>query len=120
VGAVTTYIGYQQFDSTLTAYNQAATDLENIRDWWRALPPEEKADPANIDELVQHVEQVLDTELAGWVQKMTDALSELRKPNEPKDKDPDQASSNKEVPAPPLGDSAGAPNTIPAATASTP
>ena len=77
--ALTTYLSYQQTESTLTKYNQTATDLANVKSWWTALPPEEKAKQVNIDALVDHTEQVLQSELDGWVQQMQNALAELRK-----------------------------------------
>ncbi len=79
VTAVSTHLGYRQIEATLMTYNQAATDLENVKGWWQALPPDEQADPANLDKLVDHAEKVLESELDGWVQKMQDALAELRK-----------------------------------------
>jgi len=78
VTALTTYMGIRQFDNTLTKYNQAATDLENVKAWWISLLPEQQADLQNINKLAIHTEQVLETELDGWVQQMQDALAELR------------------------------------------
>lgn len=77
--AFTTYLSYQQTESTVTKYNQAATDLENVNSWWTALPAQEQAMQENVDTLVQHTEQVLQSELDGWVQQMQNALTELRK-----------------------------------------
>jgi hypothetical protein len=82
VSAITTYLGYRQIEMTITTYNQVRTDLANVMGWWRALPAPAKADPANVDTLVDHAEKVLELELAGWVQKMQDALAELRKAEE--------------------------------------
>ena len=79
VTSITTYLGYRQIEMTLTNYNQTATDLENVVGWWQALAPEAQADPTNVDKLVEHGEMVLESELAGWVQKMQDALTALRK-----------------------------------------
>jgi hypothetical protein len=84
VAGIGTYLAYKQTENTLTKYNQAATDLDNVRAWWNALPAEEQASPENIDSLVQHTEQVLHTELDGWVQQMQNALAELRKDQEAK------------------------------------
>ncbi len=80
--ALGTYLSYRGVDSTLTNYNQTAIDLENIKGWWTALRPDEQGDPANVDALVQHTEQVLATELGGWTQRMEDALANLRKDQE--------------------------------------
>jgi hypothetical protein len=78
VGAFTTYLGYQQTENTLTQYNQAATDLANIRTWWSALSDEEKEDRGHYSILVENTEKVLEGELAGWVQRMEDALAKLK------------------------------------------
>ena len=80
--AFTTYMGYRQTENTLKKYNQAATDLNNIRGWWNALTAEEQSVQVNIDLLVDHSEQVLQSELDGWVQQMQNALVELRKKQE--------------------------------------
>jgi hypothetical protein len=78
VGAFVTYLGYKQTERTLMKYNQSATDLSNVRAWWNALSAEEQADQKNIDSLVEHTEQVLQSELDGWIQQMQNALAELR------------------------------------------
>jgi hypothetical protein len=80
--ALGAYLSYRGVDSTLTNYNQTAIDLENIKGWWTALRPDEQGDPANVDALVQHTEEVLATEISGWTQRMQDALSNLRKDQE--------------------------------------
>ena len=82
VTAITSHLGYRQFEMTLTTYNQTATDLENVIGWWQALAPEAQADSANVDKLVEYGEKVMESEMAGWVQKMQDALVELRKDDE--------------------------------------
>lgn len=79
VAAIGTYLGYMQTENTLTKYNQAATDLANVKSWWNALSAEEQSLQENIDSLVDHTEQVLQSELDGWVQQMQNALAELRK-----------------------------------------
>lgn len=77
VAAFTTFQEYQQVENTLMRYNQAATDLANIRGWWIALPAEEQADQRNVDKLVEHTEKALQSEYTGWMQQMQDALAEL-------------------------------------------
>jgi hypothetical protein len=79
VAALGTYLGYRQTESALTKFNQAATDLSNVRGWWHSLSPEEQLLPSNIDLLVDYTEQVLQTELDGWVQQMQNALADLHK-----------------------------------------
>src|SRR5262245_14078839 len=78
VAACTTYLGYQQIETTFMKYNQAATDLANVQGWWMALSLEERADQHNIDTLVEHTENILHSEFTGWVQAMNDALKKLR------------------------------------------
>ena len=90
--ALGAYLSYRGVDSTLTNYNQTAIDLENIKGWWTALRPDEQGDPANVDALVQHTEQVLATELSGWTQRMQDALADLRKDREKESDDLRKAS----------------------------
>lgn len=108
VAAIGTYLGYMQTESTLTKYNQAATDLTNVKAWWNALSAGEQSLPKNIDSLVEHTEQVLQSELDGWVQQMQNALAELRKGpetapekeenREPKDQ-PEAGPANGDAPA---------------------
>jgi hypothetical protein len=89
VAAFGTYLGYRQTESTLTKYNQTATDLANVKAWWEALTSEEQAKKINIDSLVNHTEQILQTELDGWVQQMQNALADLRKGQEPSESKPE-------------------------------
>ncbi len=79
VAALGTYLAYRQTEGTLTKYNQAATDLANVKAWWSALSAEEQSRQVNIDSLVEHTEQVLQSELDGWIQQMQNSLAELRK-----------------------------------------
>ncbi|MGZ4924861.1 MAG: DUF4231 domain-containing protein [Halobacteriota archaeon] len=74
----TTYLGYRQTEATLTQYNQAASDLDNIEAWWIALPAADKASVKNVDRLVSFTEKILERELAGWAQHMDDALAKLK------------------------------------------
>ncbi len=76
--ALTTSIASRQLDETLVRYNQSAADLANVRDWWTKLSPASKRNPKNIDQLVEVTEKVLETELSGWVQRMENALAQLR------------------------------------------
>jgi hypothetical protein len=76
-GAFASFLELKEAEATLVAYNQAATDLEGIRIWWHALPDDDQAEQENKEKLVKYTETVLQTELAGWVQEMVDALAEL-------------------------------------------
>ena len=46
-------------------------------------------DQTNIEKLVENAELVLKNELAGWVQEMTDILSELYKESEQQEQQPE-------------------------------
>lgn len=76
--AAMAYLGAKQIETTLTSYNQTATDLENLLAWWTALLPDEQASAENVDKLVTTTEQVLADEQDGWAQNMTNALEALR------------------------------------------
>jgi len=76
-GTLTTYLHYQQVENTLMSYNQAATNLSNIKLWWVALPNEKKEDVKNILKLVEKTETALQNELSGWVQQMEDAMADI-------------------------------------------
>ena len=76
--ALTTSLASRQLDETLVRYNQSAADLANVRDWWTKLSPAAKRNPKNIDQLVEVTEKVLETELSGWVQRMENALAQLK------------------------------------------
>jgi hypothetical protein len=96
-GAFTTYLGYTQTENTLTKYNQAATDLENVKGWWNALSASEQSRTTNIRLLVDHAEDVLQRELDGWVQQMQDALTNLRRDQEKVfDKKPEETKDQKD------------------------
>jgi SLOG in TRPM, prokaryote/SMODS and SLOG-associating 2TM effector domain 1/Protein of unknown function (DUF4231) len=77
-GAATTYLEAMQLETTIMLYNQAATDLEAIRGWWTALPPDEQLRSRNVDRLVDRAERIARAEHAGWVQEMQDAMTRLR------------------------------------------
>ncbi len=77
VGALTTYLEAMQLESTIMLYNQAATNLEAIKAWWAALPPDEQVRRQNVDRLVERSERVMHGEHAGWVQEMQDAMTKL-------------------------------------------
>jgi predicted Rossmann-fold nucleotide-binding protein len=82
VTAISGFLGHRQVEGRLMMYNQTATDLENVRGWWIALPAEEQGDARNVDKLVDCVESLLGSELGGWLRKMQDALDDLRKDEE--------------------------------------
>jgi hypothetical protein len=79
VTALTTYMEYQQIESTLIKYNQSATDLFSVRTWWIALSETEQAKQYNIDQLVGQTERILQSEFRGWMKEMQETLADLKK-----------------------------------------
>lgn len=77
--ALTSYLGYKLSEDKLMKFNQARTELVNVRAWWNALSPDDQADQENVNTLVEHTEQVLKSELDNWVQLKQDVLAEVRK-----------------------------------------
>jgi len=87
VGALTTYLEYNQVANTLKQYNQATLSLINTKNWWVALG-EAQADQKNIDNLVDLVETTLQTESSGWVQQLQAALAKLHTQQMKQDENP--------------------------------
>ena len=104
--ALTTFLSFRQTESIVTKYNQTATDLKNVKAWWAALPPAEQAKQTNIDALVDHTEQVLQSELDGWVQQMQNALAELRKGQAQAAEKEEKRAAGGSAPPPTVGGSA--------------
>ena len=71
------YMGYLQVDNTIVTYNQAAAKLAGLERDWGARSPDQRT-PLAFEDLVRGAEDVLTTELAGWVQQMNDAMRELK------------------------------------------
>ena len=92
--ALTSSVASSQSEETLVRYNQSAADLANVKQWWTKLSPAARRNPKNIDQLVEVTEKVLETELSGWVQRMENALAQLKVEEEKgdgKDKPPADA-----------------------------
>lgn len=90
VTAIITLIRTHQYDALLTKHNQAETDLVNLRAWWESLSQRDRRDQANIDRLARLTDYILESENAGWVQRMQDALAELRESQQEQSIDKDQ------------------------------
>ena len=105
--ALTTSLASRQLEETLVRYNQSAADLANVRDWWTKLSPASKRNPKNIDQLVEVTEKVLETELSGWVQRMENALAQLKAEEEKGEESGGDKSQpkNEGTPPPPQPDS---------------
>ncbi|NEO29105.1 MAG: DUF4231 domain-containing protein [Symploca sp. SIO3C6] len=69
------FLEIKRVEATLIAYNQAADDLYDISTWWSSLSDQAKLD--NFELLVLKTETTIQSENAGWVQEMNDALTEL-------------------------------------------
>jgi hypothetical protein len=95
--ALVSVLAYRQVESTLTTYNQTATDLENILAWWTSLEPAEQAEAANIEALADHTEDALGAELASWTQRMSDALEKLREAQTRKEEGAEQGKDKEQV-----------------------
>jgi hypothetical protein len=74
-GAALAHLGYLQVDNTIVAYNQSAARLAGLERELRAGQIDKRS-PQALHDLVTRGEAVLTTELAGWVQQMTDAMQE--------------------------------------------
>jgi hypothetical protein len=97
VGAMTTYLEYNQIANTLKQYNQAALSLINTKNWWVALG-EAQAEQKNIDKLVDLVETTLQTESSGWVQQLQSALAKLHTQQAKQDENPPTNQEGKKGP----------------------
>ncbi len=75
--AALAYLGYLQIDNTVVTYNQAAAKLAGLEREWRTRSPAQR-NSAALRDLVTRGEAVLTTELAGWVQQMSDTLEDLK------------------------------------------
>lgn len=75
--ALASFLEFKRVETNLISCNTAASDLYDIRSWWRALPEAARHQKANIEALVNSTEQIIQGENASWVQEMRDALAEL-------------------------------------------
>ena len=71
------FLEFKRVETNLISCNVAASDLYDIRAWWRSLPQRARKQQSNIEALVNSTEQVIQGENASWVQEMRDALAEL-------------------------------------------
>ncbi|MBW4470113.1 MAG: DUF4231 domain-containing protein [Stenomitos rutilans HA7619-LM2] len=75
--AVTAFLEFRRVETNVVSCNISAADLYDIRVWWHALSPEARTQRVNIETLVASTEAVLQTENAGWLQEMREALAEI-------------------------------------------
>ncbi len=97
--ALTSYLEFKRVDTNVVACNLAASDLYDIRVWWHALSPEARGQQFNIETLVSSTEAVLQTENAGWLQEMREALAEIYKEKQEANKEKVTLALPGEVPA---------------------
>lgn len=76
VTALAAWVANLKLDPNLVKYNQTAADLSNLRVWWNTLSPDDKTKPDNKETLVNKTEDILEKELAGWVQQMEETTEE--------------------------------------------
>lgn len=77
VAALGSFLEFKRVETNLIACNLAASDLYDIRTWWRALPESSKQLSANKETLVKSAEAVIQGENASWLSEMREALSEI-------------------------------------------
>ena len=59
VGASISFLEFHKVEFSLTKYNKAATDLNNVEVMWTALSADQKRKPENINKLVIDTEKIL-------------------------------------------------------------
>jgi hypothetical protein len=74
VMALTAHLGYQQSESRIMKYQQAAIELENLKAWWGALSLEEQEEPRHFEALVEGTEAILRREVAGWAKELKEVF----------------------------------------------
>ncbi len=82
--AFASFLEFKRVETNVIACNLSAADLYDIRIWWNALSPATQSQQENVELLVASTERVLQTENAGWLQEMREALAEIyREKKEP-------------------------------------
>jgi TRPM family ion channel/conflict system pore-forming effector with SLATT domain/uncharacterized protein DUF4231 len=77
VATFVSFLEYKQIENTLIKYNQTKTELSNIKLWWMSLSTTERTKKGIKDKLVQKTEDVLRTELSGWIRQMQVTIDKL-------------------------------------------
>jgi SMODS and SLOG-associating 2TM effector domain 1/Protein of unknown function (DUF4231) len=95
------FLEFKRVETNVVSCNMAAADLYDIRVWWRALSDNAKAHQGNIETLVSSTESVIQSENAGWVQEMRDALADIYGDQE-QEEESGEAAADDETPAPPI------------------
>lgn len=76
--AVASWTELRRLEPTATAYEYAASELDDLLLWWRALPDDGRASEENFDKLVTECEAVIESENASWTQDMRKRVAELK------------------------------------------
>ncbi|MEB3211723.1 MAG: DUF4231 domain-containing protein [Leptolyngbyaceae bacterium] len=77
VAALGSFLEFKRVETNLIGMNLAASDLYDIRAWWRALSDSAKQQASNKATLVKSAEGIIQGENASWLTEMRDALSEV-------------------------------------------
>ncbi len=89
VAALGSFLEFKRVETNLIGMNLAASDLYDIRAWWRALSDSAKQQTGNKATLVKSAEAVIQSENASWLTEMREALSEVYGEEEGDEKDAD-------------------------------
>jgi hypothetical protein len=89
VAALGSFLEFKRVETNLIGMNLAASDLYDIRAWWRALSDSAKQQSGNKATLVKSAEAVIQGENASWLTEMREALSEVYGEEEGDEKDAD-------------------------------
>ena len=76
--AMTSWTETRRLESTLGAYQQAATALDDMLLWWGALDDVARKNDEKIEELVTDCEAIIDGENSSWTQDMLKRVADLK------------------------------------------
>jgi hypothetical protein len=116
VAAIGSWLGYQQWDNTISKYNQGVSDLEAIKRWWDGLEVRGRLLAVNRDKLVADAERALQNEYDGWAQQMQQTLAEMSKQQQEQQR---QANTHGAGPAKPKDQAGAQPPVVESATTKT-
>jgi hypothetical protein len=77
VAALGSFLEFKRVETNLIGMNLAASDLYDVRAWWRALSNSEKQQASNKATLVKSAEGIIQGENSSWLTEMREALSEV-------------------------------------------
>ncbi len=94
VATFVSFLEYKQIENTLIKYNQSRTELYNIKLRWQSLSKTERGSCEKKDMLIQKTEDVLRTELSGWIRQMQVTLEKLHSKKETANEDNTSGNNN--------------------------